>query len=190
MPQKRNPWNSEHVKSLWKAFSPRIVSLFMDQISEHQRDLTNSASSRFVADFISGFAAAVNRMKKILGSLFVDRESMMVNLRSGGDFIVSEALYILLALVGETDAHEIVRQLTLDAEHRGVGLLEALRERQEIYKRLDEYLKQNKSMSLEQFCRETERYRGLAATKTQAIALKYRGVMQALANELEINREH
>ncbi len=48
MPQKRNPWNSEHVKSLWKAFSPRVVTFFMDQISEHQRDLTNSASSRFV----------------------------------------------------------------------------------------------------------------------------------------------
>ncbi len=36
MPQKRNPWNSEHVKSLWKAFAPRVMTLFMDQISEHQ----------------------------------------------------------------------------------------------------------------------------------------------------------
>jgi adenylosuccinate lyase len=26
MPQKRNPWNSEHVKSLWKAFMPRVMS--------------------------------------------------------------------------------------------------------------------------------------------------------------------
>lgn len=26
MPQKRNPWNSEHVKSLWKAFAPRVVT--------------------------------------------------------------------------------------------------------------------------------------------------------------------
>ena len=36
MPQKRNPWNSEHVKSLWKTFAPRVFSFFMDQISEHQ----------------------------------------------------------------------------------------------------------------------------------------------------------
>ncbi len=48
MPQKRNPWNSEHVKSLWKAYSPRVATFFMDQISDHQRDLTNSASARFV----------------------------------------------------------------------------------------------------------------------------------------------
>jgi adenylosuccinate lyase len=50
MPQKRNPWNSEHVKSLWKTFMPRVNTFFMDQISEHQRDLTNSASQRFIAD--------------------------------------------------------------------------------------------------------------------------------------------
>ncbi|MCI1209247.1 MAG: lyase family protein, partial [Treponema sp.] len=25
MPQKRNPWNSEHVKSLWKAMCPRVI---------------------------------------------------------------------------------------------------------------------------------------------------------------------
>lgn len=40
MPQKRNPWNSEHVKSLWKAMCPRVITFYMDQISEHQRDIT------------------------------------------------------------------------------------------------------------------------------------------------------
>ncbi|GHV88666.1 hypothetical protein AGMMS50267_10260 [Spirochaetia bacterium] len=59
MPQKRYPWNSEHVKSLWKAFMPRVTTFFMDQISEHQRDLSNSASQRFIADYIAGFCPAV-----------------------------------------------------------------------------------------------------------------------------------
>ncbi|HUS80906.1 MAG TPA: lyase family protein, partial [Armatimonadota bacterium] len=44
MPHKRNPWNFENVKSLWKEFMPRMVTVYQDQISEHQRDLTNSAS--------------------------------------------------------------------------------------------------------------------------------------------------
>ena len=188
MPQKRNPWNSEHVKSLWKAFCPRIVSMFMDQISEHQRDLSNSASSRFVADFIGGFAAAVNRMKKILGSLYIDREKMLTNLRSGGEFVLSEALYILLSLIGETDAHEILRQLTLEAEQRGTSLITVMRERQEIYGALDEYLKQHSGIGLEQFCRDSEAYRGLAATKAKAIALRYRDVMKSLSAELEKSR--
>ncbi len=80
MPQKRNPWNSEHVKSLWKAFSPRVVTFYMDQISEHQRDLTNSASSRFVVDYVAGFCLAAGRMVSVLRSLVVDRRRMAENL--------------------------------------------------------------------------------------------------------------
>ena len=76
MPQKRNPWNTEHVKSLWKAFSPRVMTFFMDQISEHQRDLSNSASQRFIVEYIAGFSFAVKRMIKILKSLNVVRDKM------------------------------------------------------------------------------------------------------------------
>ncbi|HTU00178.1 MAG TPA: lyase family protein, partial [Candidatus Sulfotelmatobacter sp.] len=72
MPQKRNPWNSEHVKSLWKAFAPRVMTFFMDQISDHQRDLTNSASSRFVAEYLAGFSLAAERMLSVLRSMTVD----------------------------------------------------------------------------------------------------------------------
>ncbi len=84
MPQKRNPWNAEHVKSLWKAFAPRVVTFFLDQVSEHQRDLTNSASGRFVADYLAGFAGAVARTVSVVGSLAVDRAAMAANLREGG----------------------------------------------------------------------------------------------------------
>ena len=44
MPHKRNPINFENIKSMWKAMMPRMVTLYMDQISEHQRDLRHSAS--------------------------------------------------------------------------------------------------------------------------------------------------
>ncbi|MFO8041754.1 MAG: lyase family protein, partial [Alkalispirochaeta sp.] len=63
MPHKRNPWNAEHVKSLWKTFAPRSMTWFMDQISEHQRDLSNSASGRFVVEFVAGFVAAAERTR-------------------------------------------------------------------------------------------------------------------------------
>jgi len=55
MPQKRNPINFENVKSLWKEFMPRMTTVYMDQISEHQRDLTNSASSRFIPEILTAF---------------------------------------------------------------------------------------------------------------------------------------
>ena len=38
MPHKVNPKDFENVKSLWKAYAPRLVTVLMDQISEHQRD--------------------------------------------------------------------------------------------------------------------------------------------------------
>ena len=116
MPQKRNPWNSEHVKSLWKSFSPRVITFFMDQISEHQRDLTNSASSRFVVDYLAGFLAATTRMVKVVSSLKVDSERLGKNISSSGDLVLAEAAYILLSNSGIPDAHERIRQITLACE--------------------------------------------------------------------------
>ena len=37
---------------------PRLLTVLMDQISEHQRDLTNSASMRFVMEHVAAFAYA------------------------------------------------------------------------------------------------------------------------------------
>ena len=50
MPQKRNPINFENVESMWKKFMPQMVTVYMDQISEHQRDLTNSSSQRYLPE--------------------------------------------------------------------------------------------------------------------------------------------
>ena len=110
MPQKRNPWNSEHVKSLWKAFSPRVLTFYMDQISEHQRDLSNSASGRFVTDYLAGFAAATARITKVVKGLVVRGDRMRENLSCLGDGVLAEPTYILLALSGYKDAHELVRK--------------------------------------------------------------------------------
>ncbi len=174
MPQKRNPWNSEHVKSLWKAFSPRVITFFMDQISEHQRDLTNSASGRFVAEYIAGFCAAVRRMLSVLKGLAVNRERMLANLRSGGGSVLAEPAYILLAESGFADAHEIVRTLTLDAERGGLSFGEALARNEQakaaIYKKLRDlgYAKP------EDFFSAPEAYNGRAAHKARQIGDKYR----------------
>lgn len=122
MPHKRNPWNFEHVKSLWKVFAPRMLTMYMDQISEHQRDLTNSASGRFVNEIVFGLAIAAARLERVCRKLVVDPERMRANVEQTKDMVVAEPLYILLAAVGHPDAHEAVRVLTLEAERRRVGL--------------------------------------------------------------------
>jgi adenylosuccinate lyase len=185
MPQKRNPWNSEHVKSLWKAFMPRVITFFMDQISEHQRDLTNSASQRFIADYITGFCLGASRMAAVIEGLGVDRERLLDNLRRGGAGIpggvLAEPAYILLAESGVSDAHEVIRKITLAAEKGGLSFAQALAGEPDTLKRIGEQLAAlgiipgaGEALS---FFERPERYRGLAAEKARALAVKYRKLM-------------
>jgi adenylosuccinate lyase len=138
MPQKRNPWNSEHVKSLWKAFMPRVMTFYMDQISEHQRDLSNSASQRFIADYVAGFTLAIVRMASVVEGLGADRERLMANLRGGGiqGGVLAEPAYILLAESGVSDAHEVIRKITLAAEKEKLTFAEALAREPDVLERI------------------------------------------------------
>ncbi len=189
MPQKRNPWNSEHVKSLWKAFAPRAVSFFMDQISEHQRDLTNSASERFVPEFFAGLAAAANRMLSVLRGLAVDRERMAANLRLTGGAVLAEPAYILLAESGRADAHEMLRRITLAAEADRLALHEAIERDGEAWEAVRGRLAELGIRDPEDFFRRPELYRGRAAERALAIGEKYRAVAATLAARGEGNAE-
>jgi adenylosuccinate lyase len=183
MPQKRNPWNSEHVKSLWKAFCPRVVTFFMDQISEHQRDLTNSASSRFIADYIAGFASAASRMLSVVRSLSVNRARMAENLAMGGDLVFSEPVYVLIARGGESDAHESVRKATMRAEKTGEKLRDVLREDKRLWKLLDDNLKSALGVKADDFFSDPASYTGLAARKARETADAYDAVIGKLRRE-------
>jgi adenylosuccinate lyase len=180
MPQKRNPWNSEHVKSLWKAFFPRTITFFMDQISEHQRDLTNSASERFVADYLAGFAAAANRELSVLRGLKVDRERMAANLKLSGGSVLAEPAYILLAESGAADAHERLRRITLAAERDGLSFAGALDREPGTKALLSERLAVLGLPLAGDFFSRPEAYRGRAAEKARSIGGKYRGVAAAV----------
>ena len=184
MPQKRNPWNSEHVKSLWKTFSPRIATFFMDQISEHQRDLSNSASARFVGEFIAGLAAAANRMKKILSSLYIDNEQCMKNLSFTGDLVLAEAAYVLLAGSGEKDAHEVIRKITLSCNKNNTLLLEEIKKNPKVYSSIRERLSKTAGYSMEEFFSNPSLYRGKSAEIARNLAKKYREKMKTIRESI------
>ena len=181
MPQKRNPWNCEHVKSLWKTFAPRIMTFYLDQVSEHQRDLTNSASARFVPEFVAGFAAAANRLLRVVDGLQVNRERMSSRLRDGtSELVMAEAAYVLLAASGNADAHEQMRRLTLECERRGVGLLDAARADRATWECLERAVRARFATTALDFFSHPERYVGQAAAKARAIAERYRGLMDGI----------
>jgi adenylosuccinate lyase len=127
MPHKINPKDFENVKSLWKAYMPRIVTVLMDQVSEHQRDLTNSASSRFVTEFVTAFAYGIHRLSSSLDSIEPDTARMKEVLEGGKDPVTAEPLYVLLSLAGHADAHEEARVLARKARAAKVPLAQLIR---------------------------------------------------------------
>ena len=164
MPQKRNPINFENIKSMWKEFMPRIITIYMDQVSEHQRDLTNSASMRFIPEILAGFYVSVARLNRIMSNLVVDKDNMKRNFEMNKNMIVAEPLYILLATNGHPDAHEYVREMTLQAQLNKKPLIQLVKKD----KSIRQYLKKLNKKQLE-IINNPEKYIGIAAKKTEMV---------------------
>jgi adenylosuccinate lyase len=164
MPHKRNPWNFENVKSMWKQFMPRMITVYSDQISEHQRDLSNSASQRWLPEIIVGLANSVGRLTKIMGRLVTDAEEMRENLRLTEGMIGAEPAYILLAAHGHPDAHEAVRRLTLQAQETGRPLGELLQESEELADYWAQITPRQREIIL-----DPAQYTGISADKTRML---------------------
>lgn len=170
MPHKRNPWNFENVKSMWKAFMPRMMTVYMDQLSEHQRDLTNSASARFIPETIVGLVSSVRRLNRIMGKLVTDQARMRGNFAMTQGMIAAEPAYILLAAHGHPDAHEAVRKVTLQAQKEARPLGEVLFSTEELKPYLEQFTEDQLAV-----LRDPARYTGYAAQKTAALCDYWEG---------------
>ncbi len=164
MPHKRNPINFENVKSLWKEFMPRMATVYSDQISEHQRDLTNSASSRFLPEIIAAAFIAAKRLDAAMKKLVVVKENLKRNFDAGKGMVAAEPAYILLAAAGHPDAHEYVRKVTLLAQQQGKNFHEALFNDAVAQPYLKKLTKQQTEL-----LRNPELYTGIAAGKTENV---------------------
>lgn len=168
MPQKRNPINFENAKSCWKIVAPRIMTVFMDQISEHQRDLTNSASARTYGEVVAYVVSMAIRLTGTMKKLMVDQANLERNFAMQEGMIVAEPLYITLAALGHPDAHEKVRILTLQAQEERRSLEEVVvgdAEMKDYLEKMTPYQRQiltNPSL-----------YTGIAAKKAKAVARRW-----------------
>jgi adenylosuccinate lyase len=184
MPQKRNPWNSEHVKSLWKVYAPRVVTFYMDQLSDHQRDLTNSASSRFIAEFIAGTCAAAGRLRSVLEGLHIDREACMKNLGLQGGMVLAEGIYVLLALSGEEQGHEIVRRISSQVRESGVSFKQAVINSTGVWEKISPIIEKNYGIRAEDLFDEPHRYRGISETKALSLSQRFTDLMMKIEEEI------
>ncbi len=164
MPQKRNPITFENVESLWKEFVPRMITKYLDQVSEHQRDLTNSASQRYDAEFLVVFDFCVRRITNVSRKLRVDSKNLKRNLEQASPSLVAEPLYVLLALAGDSQAHEHVRRLSLESSRAGRPIVELALSDQS----LKPYLQKISPLQMEAI-RNPLKYVGIAPAKVDKV---------------------
>lgn len=168
MPQKRNPINAENVKSCWKIILPRMMTLYMDQISEHQRDLTNSASARTYGELLAYAVAMAKRMKKVLSNLKVDTAYTNRNLLMSEGMIAAEPLYILLASLGHPDAHSKVLDLTRESQEKERPFIDVVRSDEELGPYLERMTTKQRNI-----LKDPTQYIGIAGGKAEDIAKKW-----------------
>ncbi len=164
MPQKRNPINFENIKSSWKVTVPKIITVYMDQLCEHQRDLTNSSSARYYPEIISHLFLAIKRLDRVMARLVVDHENLKRNLDNHKDMILAEPLYIMLAREGHPDAHEAIRKLTLKSEETGKTVLELVEGDKDLLKYFDKLTTNEKEI-----LKNPANYTGSALNQTEVI---------------------
>ena len=131
MAQKVNPVTSENIVSLARIVRGFLIPMHESAVLWHERDLTNSASERFIIPYISILIDDIlNKTIKVFNGLKVNSEAMLKNVLSD-DLILGEAY--LMALVnngyGRQEAHEIVRQASMDVRKKGGELRDKIEKR-------------------------------------------------------------
>ena len=150
-----------------------MMTLYMDQISEHQRDLTNSACSRFIPELVAAVVAVTERLVRVCRRLGVNPVQMKENFLRSKEMVIAEPLYVLLAAHGHPDAHEVVRRLTLVAERTGRSLRAVVEESEELIPYLDRMSERQREV-----LRSPELYVGIAGQKALRVADHWETTLQ------------
>lgn len=165
MANKRNPWNFENVISLNKQVVAQLVNANLNLPSEHQRDLTDSASARFYGVILASVASMAQRLNNVMSKLEVDEVNMKRNLQMSGGAIAAEPLYLLLEKYGHTTGHEAAKALSHQALESGRSLYEAASQDAGIAEYFAKFTEGEKRI-----IEEPEKYyTGLAAQKAHSI---------------------
>ena len=165
MAHKRNPLNFENVVSMSKQVAAQVVSANQNISSEHQRDLTDSASNRFYNLSFAIVASMAERLNNVMAKIEVDEDNMQRNLYLTKGAIAAEPLYLLLEKYGHTTAHEVAKAISHQALENGVSLYEAAKANKDIA----EYWSKFTPHELSLIEKPETNYTGLATKKALVI---------------------
>jgi len=138
MAQKVNPVISENISSLARIIRGFLNPMHESSILWHERDLTNSASERFIIPYTSVLLDDIlNKMSNVFEGLKVNEKKMLDNLLND-ELVLGEAYIMNLVRLGygRQEAHEIVREASMKSRKTGVKLKDLIEEK--TGKRLDD----------------------------------------------------
>lgn len=170
MAHKRNPWNFENIVSMSKQVLAQSVNANLNISSEHQRDLTDSASSRFYVMVPAILAGMAQRLAKIMSKLEVDEEAMQRNLSLSAGAIAAEPLYLIFEKYGHIKAHEKSKELAHASLKSGKSLAEVIQEDKEAKKLWGQFSEDEKNIITD----PAKYYTGLAAKKALLIVRQWK----------------
>jgi adenylosuccinate lyase len=165
MAHKRNPWNFENVVSMSKQVIAQCVNANLNITSEHQRDLMDSASSRFYSIALASVAAMASRLNKVMDKIEVDEEAMQRNLKLTGGAIAAEPLYLLFEKYGHIAAHEKAKELAHTALSKNLPLKDIIANDKEAVKYWQKFNQKERQIIIE----PEKYYTGLAVKKARRI---------------------
>lgn len=170
MAHKMNPWNFENLISMHKQMISQQLNANLNLTSEHQRDLTDSANSRFYVLVPAILANMAKRAARVMGKVEVNEDQMQKNLQMTGGAIAAEPLYLLLEKHGHSAAHEVAKRVAHSALEKGVTLAEEAKNDSEAKEYWAKFTDKEK-----QIIENPEKYYlGLAAKKAKAIAQNWK----------------
>ena len=178
MPHKQNPLNFENIISAWKKFMPNIITFYMSQISEHQGDLTNSLSLRYIPEMMVMFDSTIRRAIRISKNLKVNKSNLEKNFLLSAHKIIAEPLQILLSQCGFSKAFELVQNLILNSDYKKESLKDFINENN-----LKQYLNKLDDKVLK-ILYNPKNYIGFAIEKTDKVCDLWEKRIDKIENEI------
>lgn len=141
MPQKVNPKDVENVCSLARIIVGRVVTPHLDQETNLQRDLRDSADFRTRGESFAYLCSMIRRMVKKLPTFVVNYARLEENIARTGGSILAEAYNALLAKYGYPTSHAKMKAVAQLARREDQTLIEAAQADPELmtyYEQMDE----------------------------------------------------
>ncbi|MGJ0486432.1 MAG: class-II fumarase/aspartase family protein [Methylomicrobium sp.] len=128
MPHKRNPEISEHLGTLSRVVRHHAAHMTENLVHSHERDGRSwKGEWAIIPDATLAAGKSLALLKLLLKDLQVNPQRMRANILATQGFVHAEAVMLVLAkTLGKQSAHQLVYDLTMQAQSEGLHLKQAL----------------------------------------------------------------